>query len=249
MSDKKIPGIHNYCDRWCERCSLGSRCAVYEGESDLTPEEKDIKNKAFWDRLSDNFAKAHAMLERAAMEHGVDLHTVTRDSLAYEEKEERNRKESESHPIAKLSMEYLTLSQEWSEAQPGMKEKLESLQQQLDLDPESFKDVKIATGNIQDCLAVIQWYQTFIHVKFMRALMGKAMNDDEDEEQRDHDGSAKIAIIAIERSMHAWMKLYELLPEQEDHFLKILALLEKVKKRALENFPLAMAFKRPGFDD
>ena len=24
-----ISGIHNYCDRWCERCQFTSRCAVY----------------------------------------------------------------------------------------------------------------------------------------------------------------------------------------------------------------------------
>jgi hypothetical protein len=25
-----IPGIYNYCDRWCERCQLTSRCLNYE---------------------------------------------------------------------------------------------------------------------------------------------------------------------------------------------------------------------------
>ena len=24
-----IPGIFNYCDRWCERCPLTARCSVY----------------------------------------------------------------------------------------------------------------------------------------------------------------------------------------------------------------------------
>lgn len=24
-----IPGIYNYCDRWCERCPLSNRCLTY----------------------------------------------------------------------------------------------------------------------------------------------------------------------------------------------------------------------------
>ena len=32
---KLIPGIYNYCDRWCERCPFTSRCMVYAmGEED-----------------------------------------------------------------------------------------------------------------------------------------------------------------------------------------------------------------------
>ena len=54
---KKIAGIYNYCDRWCERCTFTSRCAVYEDETGLSPEELDMSNKAFWDRIGENFAK------------------------------------------------------------------------------------------------------------------------------------------------------------------------------------------------
>ena len=27
-----IPSIHNYCDRWCERCPFTSRCRAYAME-------------------------------------------------------------------------------------------------------------------------------------------------------------------------------------------------------------------------
>ena len=30
-----ISGIYNYCDRWCERCPLTSRCLVYATEKAL----------------------------------------------------------------------------------------------------------------------------------------------------------------------------------------------------------------------
>ncbi|HVE57390.1 MAG TPA: hypothetical protein VNB22_11225 [Pyrinomonadaceae bacterium] len=35
MSDKFVSGIHNYCDRWCERCTFTARCRVAEAESGM----------------------------------------------------------------------------------------------------------------------------------------------------------------------------------------------------------------------
>lgn len=65
---------------------------------------------------------------------------------------------------------------------------------------------------------------------------------------KDSDGSAKIAVIAVEKSMAAWIRMYELLPASEDAALKALALLTQIKRKTLEEFPQCMQFKRPGFD-
>ena len=251
MADENIDGIHNYCDRWCERCYFTTRCAVYEDDAQIPAEERDISNRAFWERLSVNFAKARQMLEETAKNAGVDLHAVSREVEDYETKKKRIKKQSQDHALSKISFDYSELSREWLGSQPGMMRMLEELRDGLTLGTSSVESAKIQTADIKDCLAVIQWYQTFIHVKFMRSLMGK-MSYDEDEAkdyQRDSDGSAKIAIIAIERSMQAWLRLFELLPEQEDHFLKTLGMLEKMKALALAEFPNALSFKRPGFDD
>ena len=252
MTQKKIPGIYNYCDRWCERCYFASRCSVYEDESVVSPEEKDLRNKAFWDRLAVNFTKAHQLLEQAAARYGVDLNTLAKNIVEVQLNEERVRKESENHPISKLSLAYRDSTHEWLKSQPGMMEKLEELRDGLTLGTASAEVAKSQTETIKDCLSVIEWYETFIHAKFVRALMGKIEDEGWAEDngfQRDFDGSAKIAIMGIERSMQAWLRLYELLPDREDDFLKILGLLEKLKTMAIEEFPKAMDFKRPGFDD
>lgn len=252
MVSKKIPGIHNYCDRWCERCEFASRCAVYENEGNIPEEEKNLQNRAFWERLSTNFSKARTMLEQAAENSGIDLNSLAKEMDDYEIKKKRVRQESQDHELSKITFSYSERSREWLKSQPGMLRKLEELKDGLNLGTNSVDEGKLQIRTIKDCLEVIQWYQTFIHVKFMRALMGKMNNDDWDEEddiQRDFNGSAKIAVIAVDRSMQAWIKLYELLPEQEDHFLKILGMLEKIKSMALAEFPNALAFKRPGFDD
>src|SRR5215203_4812547 len=33
--DNYIPGVYNYCDRWCEACPLSHRCMVYAMEARL----------------------------------------------------------------------------------------------------------------------------------------------------------------------------------------------------------------------
>jgi hypothetical protein len=65
----------------------------------------------------------------------------------------------------------------------------------------------------------------------------------------DNLGSAKIALIAVERSITAISVLYSLLPEDEDEMLGFLSSLAKMKKMLLSDFPKAMEFKRPGFDE
>jgi len=43
-----ISGVYNYCDRWCERCPLTSRCLTYtmEREEDVgDPASRDITNR------------------------------------------------------------------------------------------------------------------------------------------------------------------------------------------------------------
>jgi hypothetical protein len=252
MADKKIPGIHNYCDRWCERCSFTSRCNVFENETSAPPGANDMSNKSFWDRLSLNFSKASVLLEQAAQRSGIDLNALATNVEEQQHKQKQIREESENHPLIQWSDHYSELTHAWLKSQPGMLDKLEELRDSLTLGTASSAEAKTQIALIKDCLAVVQWYETFIHVKLMRAVMGKMDDDGWEEENgfpRDFDGSAKIAIISMERSMQAWLKLFEFLPEQEDDFFKVLGLLEKMKTRAVEEFPKAMDFRRPGFDD
>src|SRR2546423_12378923 len=54
-----IPGIYNYCDRWCERCPFSNRClnfAMEKEKDDGDPEARDLTNKKFWKKLETRFA-------------------------------------------------------------------------------------------------------------------------------------------------------------------------------------------------
>lgn len=63
------------------------------------------------------------------------------------------------------------------------------------------------------------------------------------------DGSVKVALISIDRSIAAWMRMREYLPEKQDEILDILIHLDRLRKSLENAFPKARTFKRPGFDD
>jgi hypothetical protein len=254
MSNVNIPGIYNYCDRWCKRCTLTHRCAVYEDiGADLSEEEQNIRNKAFWERLSHNFNRAKNLIEKVADQYGVDSPLLEETELS-ERKQEEIKQRSENHPLFKLTLEYSQIAKDWLDAQPGMIEKLTQLKDLLEGDEASQQEAANQVKIIKESISVIQWYEAFIPIKFMHALAGKFSADFntsatvESNAQHDYNGLAKISILALERSMEAWSKLYELMPQQEDEYLNILVRLEKIKTIALTEFPDAMTFIRPGFD-
>src|SRR5881628_160634 len=77
-----ISGIYNYCDRWCERCPLSSRCLLYATEQeddDNSPESRDIQNEAFWKKLGSIFQETREMIMEWAQEEGVDLNEIKED--------------------------------------------------------------------------------------------------------------------------------------------------------------------------
>ena len=83
MNNKNfIPGIYNYCDRWCERCFFTARCINFAmiREYSADPAASDITNEKFWQSLSEIFKVTREMLEESAEELGRDL-----DSFYFEE--------------------------------------------------------------------------------------------------------------------------------------------------------------------
>ena len=107
-----ISGIYNYCDRWCERCPLTSRCLVYatEQEEDGSPESHDIRNEAFWQKLESIFQETRAMIAEWAKEAGVDLTEPTAED---ESRSRRKRQLVDNHPLAKFGKKYANAASDW----------------------------------------------------------------------------------------------------------------------------------------
>jgi hypothetical protein len=107
----------------------------------------------------------------------------------------------------------------------------------------------MATTRTDTDWQTISWFQFLIESKVRRALTVWPGDDDEDFAESDADGSAKVALIAIERSHAAWLALVErgLVPASEAN--PFLADLVWLGGGLEELRPRARAFVRPGFDE
>jgi hypothetical protein len=100
-----------------------------------------------------------------------------------------------------------------------------------------------------DPVAVISWFASLNASKIGRALEGLAEDDGDRDFPPDHEGSAKVAIIGIERSRTAWRELVArgvVTESQAQPFLTELSWLGLQLERV---FPFARAFVRPAFDE
>lgn len=244
-----IPGIYNYCDRWCERCPLTFRCmnfAMTEEHFD-DPQSHDIQNKAFWEKLSEMFKLTLEMVKETAAEKGIDLDSIDLKQAAEEHK--AIRKTSENHECSRAAKAYGQLANDWFESNKELFEQKAddlSLQVRLEL-PGSDPAREVAC--LKDSVDIIRWYQHFIYVKLIRAIQGKLEEPSYDfgEFPKDSDGSAKIALIAIDRSIAAWGQMRKHFPERRDDILDILVHLDRLRRMTETVFPQARAFIRPGF--
>jgi hypothetical protein len=247
-----IEGIYNYCDRWCERCAFTSRCMLYamEEEDRDDPAAHDINSAGFWNKLASIFQQTREMITELAAEQGIDLESIDRQSVA--EEADQKRVKSESNPLSQSAERYVKLVNEWFDREYPESE------QEHDADP-THTDLLLVdfetqdrASNIQDAIDVIRWYQFQIAVKIVRGLMGDDPEEAHDLEavrQRDSDGSVKVALIGMERSISAWGKLRELLPEKTDGIVAMILRLEQLRRSTEQAFPKANSFVRPGFDE
>jgi hypothetical protein len=247
-----ISGIHNWCDRWCERCPFVSRCAVGAADAALPSEAKDMNNEAFWKALSDSFAKAFEMLDKVAKEQGIDIDSFSEEELEESKREwEEASERAEKHPICRLGMDYINAGRQWLESD-AVKDQLEAALKEVEMGIRSIADGEREGLQIQECLEVIQWYLHFISVKSHRAVTEIAEEDEYDLElppsKRSYNGTAKITLISIERSVNAWALLMDMMPGQEDDILSLLAMLQRLQRMIEAEFPDARSFIRPGFD-
>ena len=252
-SRNNIPGIYNWCDKWCERCPLTSKCLLFERESALTDEEKDISNGAFWINLSANFAETAALLQKDAEKFGIDLNAISQEELQ-ESIQERRIQEMvvDAHPLSKLSEQYPYKVKGWME-QNAIHLNADQIIKELEIGMKSEEEAEKSVLSFKDGVEIISWYQYMIYIKCNRSVrdsqMQDGLDDDLPEEEKSYNGSAKIASIAIDRSIQSWALLLEFLPEQEGSILEILSLLQQIRRLLHATFPHAESFIRPGFDE
>jgi hypothetical protein len=266
-----ISGVYNYCDRWCERCPLTARCFLYateQADGDLSdPEVHDINNEKFWKKLQNIFESTAEMLREWAAEAGVDLDSI--DVAEAVEESEKERQRVAQDELAQAAREYAVAVEDWFKTE--MEARLDVYQDQT-TSAQDESDLSVS-----DAIAVIRWYQFFVAAKVHRALSGidgideEAFADEEvlsfdftadddadelDDEEIvarssliDSNGSAKIALVAIDRSIWAWQAMQMSVSEQSETIKPLLLQLERLRRNLEARFPRARDFIRPGFDE
>lgn len=233
IKDQFIPGIHNYCDRWCERCDFGSRCEVFAIEAEYALEESDDPMGDAVRTVAAALADAKRMLIEKAEETGVDI-VAEANSPEVAEIMKRQHDAVYSEDAFKLAHDYALSARHTLEAADDWVEDAE--------DPLT-----------QDMLAILRQYLFSIPVKvhssFHAALDFEGYDDPDQliDPQSDTNGTVKTALIMIERSLLAWAYLST--PSNSSIIRPWLGRLEQVRSLLETKFPKAHEFIRPGFDE
>lgn len=212
------------------------------------PEARDIENETFWQKLTETFQVTLDMLTEIAEQEGIDLDSPDIESTLEEER--LNEETAKNHECCRAARAYGEMVDKWFDSATDLfEEKGNELNLKVRLELPN-ADPAGEAASLKDSVEIIHWYQHLIYVKLVRAVRGKLEEKSEipDEFPKDSDGSAKVALIAMDRSIAAWGEMRNQFPEQEDDILNLLVHLDRLRRKVEKVFPEARAFVRPGFD-
>lgn len=226
VQDGFIVGIYNYCDRWCETCSFTSRCRVFADRAELEaqsdPQLSDVVNAP---PLQQDLPPPLPFWMRELID---EMNKIASEPMSKEELEQLHPTLIPAHKsIEERAYAYCERAHTWLDGcRPD------------------------ATRDSSDPLSVIGWFQYSIPAKIHRALMGLAMDEPDDRDwPADYDGSAKVALLGMERSHAAWLALVHgglaSVSEAEPFVADLIWLTDELERV----FPNARGFVRPAFDE
>ena len=174
-----------------------------------------------------------ATIGETLLANGLNVEPTRKEIAAIKREEEARRIRLAAQPITRRATAYMKEATAW-----------------LDQHRE-----RLASPNdpvVAEALEVLGWDVYLIGAKIHRALHGRdgwehGDKDFDDPVQNDWNGSAKVALVSLERSASAWRVLAEAIGD-----VTAVALGDTLSglRRDVEcEFPEAMSFIRPGFDE
>jgi hypothetical protein len=220
-----IPGVYNYCDQWCTYCPVTERCLAFRCL-------KDRENRTAGDIFTD---MADSLNEAIAF---------TRDVLAAE---------GGSHPDLEALAALPPLKP--PETMPAIDDPLERLGRRYAIEASRFlmstpavalRPVDARAGGPAP-IEVVMWYHVLIAVKIFRAVVSdEHAKQGQADRAEDAAGTAKVALIGIERSRKALRQMASV--SHDPRVLRLISLLDRLGSDLTARFPNARAFVRPGLD-
>jgi hypothetical protein len=197
-------------------------------------------------KLHENFELVFQMLQESAEKWGIDLDAAV-DDFEIEKKKRRREKLVEDDPLIGDAKAYAAAVDDWMESRKRLfAEKARQLEREAGMNLPGQDPVPEALA-LHDAIETIRWYQYFLYPKISRVMIG-LLDERDDFMMDDVLGSAKIALIAIDRSLSAWGVLGETLGVADD-VIELNIILMRIKNELEKRTPDAMKFKRPGFDE
>jgi hypothetical protein len=233
MNPHHIDFISAYCDRWCERCPMTQRCSVFTAEAAITMcggDDRAGLDLAFG-RAPDDDGDVQPVPDW--LNDLVNVEMPEEEARAWERRHRDRRRRVEATPIMQMAEAYMHIAHAWRRTN----EKLESA----------------ADVVVREAFRIVAYDLIFIRVKLHRALDGKDCFGTEDDflddgpVQNDWNGSAKVALISIERSAEAWRVLASATGQETPGVLA--DQLRDLRAQVEREFPDAWRFLRPGFDE
>ena len=243
-----IPGVYNYCDHWCDRCRFQNRCLLYRQQRRLEA-ALEVNNVAGDDALDALLfeEEPEPTAISSASERASVLATLREfeqepaevDTQQAEARERRRRQFKDAHVLTVRTREYADLTHGIIRAlRPSVEARAD--------------DVVLAA------LDTIERFAYTVAVKTWRAtgalfdLADKAGDEGDDREwsQSDGNGCAKLVRLLIAESCYAWEVLMQIGRATADGVpAKMVERLEWLDAAIAADFPHAMQFVRPGFDE
>jgi hypothetical protein len=191
-----------------------------------------------FERVGGNFARTFDLLKAWCESEGIDFEKLRKEADSEEARAEVAQvdHEVERNPLHELAFTYTKAAFE-------LVSSLEALARFHEWSP-----------IVREALQTIGWYAGMVSAKVDRALHGFAERDllglEEDPIQNDWNGSAKVAHLAVRESQRAWDTLLLVGQAPPDARLRgTRELLDRIDEGLAAQFPRAMEFVRPGFDE
>lgn len=209
----------------------------------LYPERQEAQeDENIWTRLKSVFESTYEVLHELADERGIDVEDIyvsenINKEFWGEEYESRLKGQKEvlligESDIIRICMIYEFLADKC----------LERVFELLD-------DRGGKMEPIDEALEVVGWYLDLIQAKMRRALFAYYYHSEKEEDHtEDYNGSAKVALISIDRSLENWRIVEKYCPHFKEDINHLVVVLEQLRSDIEAQFPIARGFLRPGFE-
>jgi hypothetical protein len=251
QNPRNIVGIFNYCDRWCERCLFTDRCFQYQTKPPSTDVAQEENVEQLLEHIAREFHVAFELLARKMAEFGIQM--PPEEALMEPDPDEAAREARvQNDPLVHAARAYCGLVRAWFDAErQALLALAEALVARADQAGDGETLVREAV-QVKQALEIIEHDRWFIKPKLARAVWGRewdaAYPDPERHPvQNDSNGSAKVALISIERSAAAWQFLAQWMGGSSTALL-LAGQLVQLRVEVEAAFPEARRFVRPAFD-